>query len=289
MSQGAPPTAIDIAIVNWNTSEAALAAASAYLASEGVTARVTIVDNDSTAEQRRVLEEGCPQGVKLDLGGENLGYGTAANRVLRGGDGDLVCVSNADVLADSGALAALADTALADPRAGMVGPVFGGDTDRYHAKLPGPATMVARIFVGSFNTRAVASPSRGEAAEVGQPSGACFVVRRETWERLRGFDEGFFLWYEDVDLAKRLHDAGYRNLVSGSARVGHAGAKSFSQVNERRQQTIRLNSVDRYIRKHHRGIAPVAAPLLRIAARLRADGTAASSPPQSEQGSRGPE
>jgi N-acetylglucosaminyl-diphospho-decaprenol L-rhamnosyltransferase len=271
MSRAAPPTAIDVAIVNWNTARAALAAAEAYLASEEVEARVTIVDNDSRPEQRELLRQGCPGGVRLDLGAENLGYGRAANRALRGGGGELVCVSNADVVPEPGALVALAAVAT-EPRAGMVGPVFGGDTDRYHAALPGTATMLARIFAGSFGERPQPSPPAGAVSEVGQPSGACFVVRRELWDQVGGFDEGFFLWYEDVDLAKRLHDGGYRNLIAGSARAGHAGAEAFVQIDPRRQQAIRLRSVERYIRLHHRWAAPIAAPLLRLSRRLRAGG-----------------
>lgn len=274
MSHDASAIAIDVAIVNWNTAEAALAAARAYLASEGVEARVTIVDNDSRPEQREVLREGCPEGVRLDLSDENLGYGRAANRALRGGDGELVCASNPDVVPEPGALAALAAATSAEPRAGMVGPVFGGDTDRYHAALPGTATMLARVFAGSFGERSQPSPPPGAVAAVGQPSGACFVVRRELWEEVGGFDEGFFLWYEDVDLAKRLHNAGRRNLVAGSARVGHAGAEAFAQIDSRRLQAIRLRSVERYIRLHHRRAAPFAAPLLRLSRRLRAGGAA---------------
>ncbi len=272
MSPDAPPPAIDIAIVNWNTAAAALAAADAYLASAGVAAKVTIIDNDSRPEQRELLRASCPEGVRLDLSEENLGYGRAANRALRDGSGELVCVSNADVLAEPGALAAMAALAVEEPHAGMVGPVFGGDTDRYHAALPGTATMLARIFAGSFGGRPQPSPAPGEVATVGQPSGACFVVKRETWESMAGFDEGFFLWYEDVDLAKRLHDAGYRNLIVGSARVGHAGAEAFVQIDRREQQAIRLRSVERYIRLHHRRAMPIAAPLLRLSRRLRAGG-----------------
>jgi GT2 family glycosyltransferase len=272
MSPDAPPPAIDVAIVNWNTAEAALAAARAYSASRGVEAAVTIVDNDSRPQQRELLREGRPKDVELDLSEENLGYGRAANRALAGGGGELVCVSNADVLPEPGALAELARVALAEPRAGMVGPVFGGDTDRYHAALPGATTMLARIFAGGFGERPQPSPPVGGVAEVGQPSGACFLVRRELWERVGGFDEGFFLWYEDVDLAKRLHGAGYRNLIAGSARVGHAGAEAFVQVDRREQQAIRLRSVERYIRLHHRQTAPIAAPLLRLSRRLRAGG-----------------
>jgi len=261
-----------VAIVNWNTAEAALAAARAYLVSESVEARVTIIDNDSRPEQQHLLLEGCPEGVRLELSAENAGYGRAANRALRGGSAELVCVSNADVLAESAALAALGALAISEPRAGMVGPVFGSDTDRYHAALPGTTTMLARIFAGSFGEKPQPSPGPGEVAEVGQPSGACFVVRREIWEAMGGFDEGFFLWYEDVDLAQRLHDAGYRNLIAGSARVGHVGAEAFVQVDQRRQQAIRLDSVERYIRLHHTRAMPIAAPLLRLSRRLRAGG-----------------
>src|SRR5262249_50375061 len=154
----------DVAIVNWNTAEAALAAAAAYLASAGVEARVTIVDNDSRPEQRELLRDGCPDGIRLDLAEENLGYGRAANRALRGGAAELVGVSTPDVMPEPEALAELAAVALAEPRAGMVGPVFGSDTDRYHAALPGAMTMLVRIFVGSFGERPQPSPAAGGVA-----------------------------------------------------------------------------------------------------------------------------
>src|SRR4051794_39572438 len=98
MSPGAPPVAVDVAIVNWNTSRAALAAAAAFQASVGVEARVTIVDNDSGLEQRQLLRDGCPDRVRLRLNAENVGYGRAANGALSDGQAGFVCVSNADVL-----------------------------------------------------------------------------------------------------------------------------------------------------------------------------------------------
>jgi N-acetylglucosaminyl-diphospho-decaprenol L-rhamnosyltransferase len=267
MSRGAARTAIDVAIVNWNTADAALAAARAYLASDGVEPRVAIADNASRPEQREALRGGCPEGVRLELSEENRGYGAAANALLSGGEAELVCVSNADVLPEPGALAALGAVALAEPGTGMVGPAFGDGADRYHAELPGGVALLGQIFAGSFMRRAVASPPPGQVREVGQPSGACFVMRRETWERLGGFDDGFFLWFEDVDLAKRLRDRGHRNLIVGSARVGHAMAESFKQLDSDTMRELRLASLRRYIGKHHAGLAPLAAPLLRISAR----------------------
>jgi N-acetylglucosaminyl-diphospho-decaprenol L-rhamnosyltransferase len=262
MTGGATP--IDVAIVNWNTAEAALDAARAYRASTGVEPAVTIVDNHSAEPDRRALEAGLPAGVALELADSNLGYGRAANRALAGGAAGLVCVSNADVVPEPAALAELAAVAEGDPRAGMVGPALEGDDDIYHAQLPSPIALLGQIFAGSFMRRAVPSPEPGVVREVGQPSGACFLMRRETWQRVGGFDDEFFLWYEDVDLAKRLQEAGFRNLLVGSARVGHTAARSFSQLDRPTMQSIRGPSLRRYIEKHHRRLAPLAAPLFRI-------------------------
>ncbi len=263
------PPAVDVAIINWNTSEAAVAAARAYAASTGVEARVTLVDNASAAGQRELLAVAELPGVRLVLSEENAGYGTAANRALRDGTAETVCVSNADVLPHPAALAVLAEAALREPRAGIVAPAFDDDAG-YHAELPSGLAVLGQAFAGSFMRRAVASPPTGETLEIGQPSGACFAMRRETWEWLGGFDEGFHLWYEDVDLAKRSREVGYRNLVVGSARVGHANATSFRQLDRRTLQALRLASLRRYIEKHHRALKPVAAPLLRLSAALRA-------------------
>jgi N-acetylglucosaminyl-diphospho-decaprenol L-rhamnosyltransferase len=99
-------------------------------------------------------------------------------------------------------------------------------------------------------------------------------MRRQTWEELGGFDEGYFLWYEDVDLAKRLLDRGRRNLVVGSARARHSGAASFEQLDRRTAQAIRLASLRRYIERHNPELLPLARPLLWASGRVRARGAA---------------
>lgn len=216
--------------------------------------------------------EGCEQSTRMLLGERNLGYGAAANLGLSDGDGDLVCVSNADLVPHPDALARLSEVALAEPDAGMVGPVFGGGTDHYHAGLPGPLSLLARPLVGSAGRGRTKAPQPGEVAWIEQVSGACFVMRRTLWEEIGGFDEGYFLWYDDVDLAKRLDGAGYRNLVVGSAAVEHRGAGSFDQIGARTAQAIRLASLERYIGKHHARLAPAARPLLKISRAVRARG-----------------
>ncbi len=262
--------AADVAIVNWNTAEAALRAEESIRGSEGVRVRLNLVDNKSRPEQRALLKERCDPSTRLLLAERNLGYGTAANLALKGGEGEVVCICNADILPHADALAQMAEVALGDPRVGMVGPVFEGGTQHYHARLPGSLALLGRPLVGSFGRRRPPTPAPGLTAEVEQVSGACFVLRRELWEEIGGFDEGFFLWYDDVDLARRLVDAGYRNLVVGSARVEHAGAGSFGQLERPTAQATRLASLERYISKHHARLLPAARPVLALAWRVRA-------------------
>jgi N-acetylglucosaminyl-diphospho-decaprenol L-rhamnosyltransferase len=241
--------------------------------------KVTIVDNRSRPEERKRLRRrvgadsqasrGALGGVRLLLADRNLGYGGAANLALDG-EAELVCVSNADVLPRPSALAQLADAVLDDPGVGMAGPVFEGGTQHYHARLPGPGVLLARTLAGSLGRRLRSFPREGERIVVGQVSGACAVMRREVWERIGGFDEGFFLWYDDVDLARRLVDAGYRNVVVGDAVVRHVGAGSFAQVDRRTAQAIRLASLERYIGKHHGRWLAAARPLLRASRAIRA-------------------
>jgi len=266
---------IDVAIINWNTAPAAIGAAQSFAASTGIEARVTIVDNHSAAEQRQLLSsaaDGAP--FQLLPSERNLGFGAAANLALRDGKAPFVCVSNSDVVPAPEALAALAAVARETPDAGMVGPVFAGGTQHYHAPLPSRPALLARSFVGSAGSRPAPNPTPGQVVPIGQVSGACFAMRREVWEEVGGFDEGYFLWYEDVDLAKRLTDRGRRNLIVGSAQVEHRGAASFAQIDSRTAQAIRLASLRRYIASHEPELLPLARPLLWAAGALRARGAA---------------
>jgi GT2 family glycosyltransferase len=261
--------AVDVAIVNWNTSPAALAAARAFVASEDAEARVTIYDNASTDEEREILEREAGPLVNLVLAPRNNGYGAAANAALTGGDAPFVCVSNADVRPEPRMLAALAHASW-DPGTGMAGPLFTGGGNRHHARIPSGPVLLARLFAGRVGTRTPPLPQSGETVAVEQPSGACFVTRRDVWEAVGGFDEDFFLWYEDVDLARRLLHSGRRNVVAGAAVAHHQGGSSFAQVPSARAQEIRLNSMQRYVDKHHPRLRRPARPLIAAARRLRA-------------------
>lgn len=260
---------VDVVIVNWNTSEKAIKAAEHFAASRDVDPRVVIVDNDSVEEQKALLRETRNEAFDLIETGSNLGFGGAANLGLSKSSGDFVVVSNADIIPPPDTLAALVAAAEKTPSAGMVGPVFRDDGNHYHDHLPSSATLLLRIGFGRFGRKSISPPLPGEIARVEQPAGACFLMRRDVWNSVGGFDDSFFLWYEDVDLARRLIDSGHTNLIVGSAEAAHIGGDSFRKLSDRRKQDLRLSSLRRYISLHHRGISAIAEPLIRLSKRLR--------------------
>lgn len=258
---------IDVAIVNWNTARSALEAASAYGSSEGVEVDVVIFDNASESTERSVLEE-AGEGIETVLSETNLGFGRAANITLATGEGEYVLISNADVKPEPGALKAMVDAFDQVPDSGLVGPVF-REPDNYHDEIPGPGTLLTRTMAGNFNRKRIPDPAPGAVVVVGQPAGACLLTSRKAWEETGGFDERFFLWYEDVDLAQRMRLMGRRNLVAGSAEVRHIGGESISRLDEAGQHRERLRSLNLYAGKYHPGVAPIIRLLTPVALALR--------------------
>jgi GT2 family glycosyltransferase len=90
--------------------------------------------------------------------------------------------------------------------------------------------------------------------------GAFFLVRRSLFRELGGFDEGFFMYYEDLDFSRRARNAGWKSVFVGDAHAVHAGGVSSRQVPSRRLFHV-LCSRTRYAAKHF-GKAAMAVLLL---------------------------
>jgi len=232
-----------------------------------------VVDNasrDATlARARRVAD------VRVLANSENRGFAAAANQGARTARGELLLFLNPDVVAEPGALAALRAVVAPEGVAAAGGRLLNldGSTQAGFAVrcLPTLATMLAEILLlnrllpgNPWNRRYRCLDFDYErAAEVEQPAGACLLVKRSAWEAAGGFDEGFFpLWFEDVDLCRRLRAGGGKIVYEPRARFRHAGAHSLASVGPGERQLFWYRNLLRYFRKHH-GASAVA--VLRVA------------------------
>jgi N-acetylglucosaminyl-diphospho-decaprenol L-rhamnosyltransferase len=223
---------------------------------------VVLADNGST--------DGAPElaaqrdGVSLLRIGENVGYGTAANRgvVELGPEVGWVVVANPDIEWHPGSLDELLAAAERWPRAGSLGPLIREPDGRVYPSarlLPSLGRGIGHAVFGHlFPGNRWSTAYRQSASTISERtaewlSGSCLLVRRVAFESVEGFDSRYFMYFEDVDLGERLGSAGWLNVYVPTAEVTHLGGHATSRVGER-MLAEHHRSTYRYLADHHRGL-----------------------------------
>lgn len=228
-------------IVNWNAGEHLLACV-ASLRDEGVD-DVVVADNGSTDGSFESLALAAP-GVVAFRTGANLGFGGGINRAAGRALEDFgterpLLVLNPDVVVSPGSIKALVSALEADATLGIVGPrIENPDGSLYPSArtFPNLVDSVGHAFLGMVSpnnrwTRRYRMLDRDhtEAGTVDWVSGSCFLARSEAWAAVRGFDERYFMYAEDVDLCWRAGRLGWGVAYEPAAVVTHVQGYSTGQ------------------------------------------------------------
>ncbi len=177
---------------------------------------------------------------------------------------DWTLILNPDTELDPETLDTLVDDLRAHPEAGAVGPaLFYPDGRPQPSRRRFPSLLAGLVESTPIGWRWPNLPPvqrlhmRGEpeaAGEVDWVTGAAILLRREALEAAGGFDEGFFMYSEELDLCRRLHAAGWRVRYNPAARVLHHEGQSSDQVAPRRHRMFQRSRI-RYFGKHHGALA----------------------------------
>jgi GT2 family glycosyltransferase len=251
MSEQTRTAELAVVMVTWNTRTLALEALRSLFAdldAHGPDADVYVMDSGSSDGTPEAIASEFPE-VVLVKSKSNLGFGAANNLALRQigfcqGDKELpraVYLLNPDTITQAGATRTLYDTLMAHPKWGLCGArLTYGDGSFQHSAFTFPGLRQlwveffptpGRLIEGSFNGR---YPRR--LYDTGQPFpvdfvlGATMMLRREAVEQTGMFDEKFFMYCEETDWAKRIHDAGWGVYCVPAAHVVHLAGKSTTQV-----------------------------------------------------------
>jgi GT2 family glycosyltransferase len=175
-----------------------------------------VVDNGSTDDTRTIADG---RGAVVVRNHRNEGYGRANNVGARTAKTEYLLVVNPDVIVEKGAVAALLDAAGRFPDAGLFAPQIVEPSGRVFFQ---PRSLLAPYLTNPAGKLMIPD---GEACA---PffSGACFLVRRELFLRIGGFDENIFLFYEDDDLCRRIADSGSSLVYVPQAIVRHGRGRS---------------------------------------------------------------
>ena len=195
---------------------------------------IILVDNASTdgsTEAVREFQERGPElgpPVRLIPLERNVGFGAGCNRAARHAAGRYLLLLNPDAWIDGASLRLLGDALDGDSRLGVAAPalhypdgspqfvwappvgVLGEAVQRFRNRFEG-ATWNHRLLPRFLK------PFLGS----GWFSAACLLVRRSAFEEVGGFDEGFFLYFEDADLGLRIRRSGWRQVQVADARAWH--------------------------------------------------------------------
>jgi len=231
---------IDVVIVTADTREMTCDCVTG-LEGEPLLERVIVVDNGSSDGTAQALAErfAAVEVVWLEQG---VGFARACNLGAARGTAELVLFLNSDILTTPGAIAGLAGALAARPHAVLAGGrLVDPDTlrtqDAYRPRtLPSVATLAVQLlgieqaWPGNPVTRRHFGSQLDDERTVAvqQPAAAAILVRRDAFERIGGFDERFWFWFEDSDLLARLRRRGEILYVPGAA-FRHLGGGTFGR------------------------------------------------------------
>jgi GT2 family glycosyltransferase len=190
---------------------------------------VLVVDNASSDGSVPFLAERFPH-VRVVRNAANLGFAAGNNAGARHAAGDWLCFLNNDTVVATDWLSRLYQGATSRPgfAAATSRVVFLDEPSRIDSAGDGYLRAGGAFKHGHRGPAAAHLQPR----EVFGACGAAFVIRRDVFEALGGFDEQFFMVYEDVDLSYRLRLAGYRCWYAADAVVRHAGSGTLGRLSE---------------------------------------------------------
>ncbi|WP_170005752.1 glycosyltransferase family 2 protein [Marinobacter guineae] len=233
---------LDIIVVNWNAGPQLKTCVDSVTQFGGdYVGKIIVVDNGSI-DGSETSVEGMPN-VTLIRAGENLGFGKACNLGAKDADSDYLLFLNPDAALFEGTLRKVVNfmQAPANQVVGICGAQLieeSGKVSRSCARFPSVTGFLAhavgldRIFPGLGNS--MAEWDHLADRKVDQVIGAFFFVRRRLFEQLQGFDERFFVYFEEVDFSYRARLAGWQSFYLADAQAFHAGGGTSNQVKARR-------------------------------------------------------
>jgi GT2 family glycosyltransferase len=284
--------AVTVVVVTDNSADvidACLDAVLPQLPADGST--VVVVDNASTDDTAARVAGSFPQ-VALVPSHRNLGFGRACNLAAAARDSDYVLLLSPDAVVQPGCLAALLELARRRPGAGIYGGRSLDDRGRVDPGSCGGrptlwsgfcfASGLSSVFPDNrwCNPEGIGGWARDRERTVDIVSGSLLLVRRPLWSELGGFDERFFLYAEDADLALRARALGHQPVITPEAAVVHHEERSWSDIDK--QILVHRGKVTLIERSFTGWRADLARRLLRAGVALRAGLAGASSRPASD-------
>ena len=240
-------TDLSVSIVNTNSRDLLLACLESLRHED---AEIVVLDNASEDGSAEAVGERFPD-VRVIAQDFRAGFGANHNTVIRATSGRYVYVLNEDTTSDDWGFARMVAYLDASPRVAVLGPKLVYPDGRHQDsawRFPTPAVAALGLLTLG---RAGVKQSQGSVPRgVDWLTGAALLLRRDALDQVGPFDEGFFLYSEEVDLQLRLRRAGWEVQYFPEVTIVHHESQFSAEIPERRINEM-WRSRHRYWRKHH--------------------------------------
>jgi GT2 family glycosyltransferase len=240
-----PPPLLTGIVVHWRNEDLLAELVAAWPADPRF--ELLVVDNGSSAP--------LPAGARVLRPGRNLGFAGGANAGAAAARGEILLILNPDAVPEEGALERLLEGFAAHPEAAGLAPRLLGPAGETQSawqlrRLPSAWACLLQALPLPEISRKMPEPAAGAAVE--QPAAAALALRREALAAVGGFDAGFHpAWFEDVDLALRLKQAGQSVLYWPAARFRHRLGSTLPRLGYGAFLYVYYRNLTRYLGKHH--------------------------------------
>ncbi len=257
------PIQLSILIVTYNSaSTIRVCLESVFQELQSLDGQVIVVDNHSSDDTVSILDELLTQNthLKVEINRTNRGFAVGNNQALEMAGGHHILILNPDTILQAGILKNLLFELEKDEKMGVVAPQLqfpDGRIQKTCRRFPNHMDVIYNVFGLSVlfpENRRLNGWKMGDfdhktRQEVDQPAGAALLVRGDLLRSLGGFDENFPMFFNDVDLCKRIKKAGFAIWYLPEYAIQHLGGASVKQV--KMKMTISSHvSFFRYFEKH---------------------------------------
>ncbi|MBI2633285.1 MAG: glycosyltransferase family 2 protein [Parcubacteria group bacterium] len=252
---------LSIIIVNYNTKDQ-LRACLESIKKYGIDDLETIVVDNASVDESVAMARYEFSWARVIANESNLGFAGGCNKGARESSGKYLLFLNPDVELKKDTVKILIDFLETNHRAGACGPKFthqGKIQYGYYLKLPSLIQFIAFVAYIPFKyflyflhlKKYWMELDLASTHSVEHIPGSCLMVRKSAFESLRGFDENFWpIWFEDVDFARRLRDAGYYLYYVAEAEIEHQGGGSIARLPSATTRPWYYSNCVRYFKKH---------------------------------------
>jgi GT2 family glycosyltransferase len=218
---------------------------------------IIIIDNASSDGSLEEINKIFFEKIKIIKNDSNIGFGPANNKAAKIANGDYLFFLNSDTILESGDLGEIDGYFKKNKNVGIIGPQLILQNGKHQPYSNGSFPSLFNVLFQKFN-----KDCHNEISEADWVSGAALIIRKEIFLKLKGFDENFFMYFEDIDLCKLTKNLGYKVIYFPRFIVKHLLGQSQSNFYKRKNDYF--ISQDYFFKKHYGILAMIILKILRF-------------------------